>query len=627
MPSSTRPALSKLIASIFSPPFCGLPVIVWLYFVASFILYPHSPIWHYNFVDSDDYLYLVQAMDQLKGQGWYDLVQKRINPPEGTYIHFSNLLTGLYALPIFFLKPWLGGLNAATLTAALFPLFFLAAFLKIACWSAEPLVGKDWSRLTSLATLFSLSLLLQFTPGRVDHHGIEAFLALLAFGCVTRMTLRPTAWKMAVTAGFTLAVALDFGLEILPVLLLMTAWIALWAIVKGREAAQTALIFGLTLFLSSAVFLMLTRSPENLSDTSLDAFSLTYVTLAAGGASCFAVIRLAAHLALSISARLLLSGVFAAVIGTAFMMYFPDMIGGPYGGTDPTIAKMILKRSTEAWPLLHDGSPYRRSVVLPVIALLACFDLFRRRDDAKLWSIGLLTLLIATTFTLAIFYQQRLMVYAEAFSVLPLAYAAQRIWLATNASQDRLVARYGKIFALLLIGPLTVVILPLLIGDYLITKNPVFFPVQITQKACDMNGLADVLNTRYGDRPRLIMNAMNTNVEILFRTQHAIIAAPFHKNVRGNLDSYAFFSATDSAVAETIARKRGAELVVLCSSLDAIYKAYDPNNPLGKADPSLFAQQLIDGKIPLWLKPVALPELGNLLLFEIRESGEVGANK
>src|SRR4028119_709889 len=63
--------------------------------------------------DTDDNLRMVQGRALLDGQGWYDLRQYRLNPPDGLDVHWSRIpdlpIAGLYLL----LQPLLGRAAAA----------------------------------------------------------------------------------------------------------------------------------------------------------------------------------------------------------------------------------------------------------------------------------------------------------------------------------------------------------------------------------------------------------------------------------------------------------------------------------------------------------------------------------
>jgi len=80
----------RSLATVFTPPFAGLGVFVVLYYAWAHLVYPHNDLLRGNFPDPDDYMYLNQTLDWIKGQAWFDNIQHRLNPPEGTPIHFSR---------------------------------------------------------------------------------------------------------------------------------------------------------------------------------------------------------------------------------------------------------------------------------------------------------------------------------------------------------------------------------------------------------------------------------------------------------------------------------------------------------------------------------------------------------
>src|SRR5580698_5544272 len=89
------PSLLRTLRStgdIFKPPFNGLWLAAVLYFFWTYLVFPHSPVLRGEFPDTDDYMYLNQILDWMKGQGWYDNVQHRLDPPDGVPIQFSRLV-------------------------------------------------------------------------------------------------------------------------------------------------------------------------------------------------------------------------------------------------------------------------------------------------------------------------------------------------------------------------------------------------------------------------------------------------------------------------------------------------------------------------------------------------------
>ena len=136
-----------------------------------------DPLWRWNLSDPDDYLYLVQALDWLNGQSWFDLIQHRMDPPQGTFIHYSHLLSGFYAGFIFLLQPFFGATSAALITAAILPPVYLALLFFSVRWLAQVMIAPKWGDLTAYILFFSTAIMSQFVCGAIHHHGIEALLA------------------------------------------------------------------------------------------------------------------------------------------------------------------------------------------------------------------------------------------------------------------------------------------------------------------------------------------------------------------------------------------------------------------------------------------------------------------
>ena len=67
-------------------------LIVWLGVSAIFVLTRWAAIRGMMLPDPDDTLRMVQVRDLLAGQGWWDLHQYRVAPPQGMLMHWSRLV-------------------------------------------------------------------------------------------------------------------------------------------------------------------------------------------------------------------------------------------------------------------------------------------------------------------------------------------------------------------------------------------------------------------------------------------------------------------------------------------------------------------------------------------------------
>ena len=114
-------------------------------------------------------------------------------------------------------------------------------------------------------------------------------------------------------------------------------------------------------------------------------------------------------------------------------------------------------------------------------------------------------------------------------------------------------------------------------------------------------------------QPGRILACGNHGPEILYRSQHEVIASPYHRNAAGLKDVHAFFTAADEATAREIAKRRGATLALICpASAEAMACYGDANAP--------FHRRLAASDLPAWVKPLPVPDAlqGSLLLFALQ---------
>lgn len=626
---SYNPSKSSFIR-LFFPPFHGLPLFIWVYFLFCFLINSHSPILSGLLPDPDDYLYLTQTLDLLKGQDWFDHIQHRMNPPDGTFIHFSNLLCGLYALPIFFLQHVFDQRTAAIIAAALFPPLFFLLFLTSLRWASLPLLGRAHAGVTAYVAIFATYVVSLFSPGHVDHHGLEVLLAITAGGCAFRMEGDVAPRRFSILAGLTTSLGLVIALEFLPFLILISSWIVLRASLKGKQAAQQGYLFGMTLALASSIFLLVSRSPSSLLTFDPLAYSVIYVDLTFGITFCLAGVALADKLG-HVPTRILTGLLLPIISGGLFLTFFPELRTGPLGGMDPALSQLLFDNVSEVQPILHQGDSLSWDILCllwPGMALASTLGAFLlEHQTSRRWQWGLVGLVIASCTGLAAFYQHRFITYAQTFCILALTFGLIRLWswLAHTYKDGTLYT--ARLLLLLAVGPLPVVLLPAMVTNSAFTTGVLLFPNMVSEPECNMQVLSKMLSmpVYYGKNSKVIINGINEGSEILFSTPHKILSAPYHENISGNLEAVKFFTTTDPAEAEAIARSRNADLVVLCRDIADIYVARQDNTitvtekgDLLPSKTSSFAQQLVSGHTPSWLKPISFPLLGKMMLFETK---------
>jgi hypothetical protein len=122
--------------------------------------------------DPDDALRLVQLRDLIAGQGWFDLTQHRIDPPDGTPMHWSRLVD----IPLWLVAVPFGESAALVIV----PLLTMGALIWAVGALAARRLGRDYVLYACLICGFMPALVAQIQPLRIDHHGWQAVCAALA---------------------------------------------------------------------------------------------------------------------------------------------------------------------------------------------------------------------------------------------------------------------------------------------------------------------------------------------------------------------------------------------------------------------------------------------------------------
>ena len=619
----------RSLGAAFRPPFPWLWLAVTFYFFFTYAIYPNNPLWRGDLPDTDDYMYLNQVLDWMKGQGWYDNIQHRLDPPAGVPIHFSRLvmlpMAGMIGL---FELLGLGPKGGAQLMAIFYPVILFAGFLFTLRWVAQSFMPKEWAGVTAFTALFATHTIFLFQPGHVDHHNLVVLLVALTLGCVCRMIQNPERRRWPVLAALALALGMVVALEILPWLLLLSICLGVWAVMKGGNAARAGLVYSLVLFLGSAVGLVLTRPPSDLGNLDILTYSAVYVILTGGIAVAFAGVQLFARAHLC--PRLLVGGLLAGVTGFLFLHNFPELVSGPYGGIDPELTHIILDEIVEAQPLKNPDISWFGVFLLMGNVFVALPVVFRgvwRERGAQRWLWALLAVLLTAATGLTLFYQRRFAGTMNMLAVIPLAVLLQQGWGWVGMRWRGRRQFFAEIGLVLLAGPLIAVLLPALFDGRSLSTGVFLFPVNLSPEeiACQTYQLESALRNPagLGNHPRLIMNAIGEGPEILFRSNHQVLAAPFHMDVAGNIDSARFFSTPYPEEAEAIARRRHVDLVVACSYAETFYFNSDPTKKTedgdgpGKDFAPHFIERLLTGRIPPWLKPLRFPGLENYVIYEV----------
>jgi asparagine N-glycosylation enzyme membrane subunit Stt3 len=569
-----------------------LVLIVAIVVALSIVMKPHwVRVMAWGLADNDDAMRVLEVRDWLHGQGWFDLSQHRLNPPQGGDMHWSRIadlpLAALMAPLMAFFGAEMGAKYAAFWT----PILLGVVYVWVGARTAASLGGKSAFIPGILLVACAPAALSYFLPGRVDHHGLQMILIACALWGLITDTPRSAAW-----AGFAISMGICIGLEALPLQIVLIGWVALRWGLRGTDVRQQTIGFSLGFGISLLSLFVLNVAPEKWALPVNDAVGRGYVVLGLLGG---ALLSAAAYWlkSASVIARFVALTAIGLIVGLGILA-FPEIIVPPYGKVDPLLTRLWLNNVNETEPLITSKKSILLSFALfpifsAVAALIAvCLTKDKKRD---LWILAALTIIVAGA--LAIFWQSRMAGLATAVSsIIAAAMVAEALH------------RFNWKVAL----GLAVVVNPVLpgLGGAAIAN---LFEPKSTRYATG-GGQGCFTQASFGALSQapigLVVAPIDMGARILLTTNHKVLAAPYHRNNVGNLAAYQLFLLPQKE-AQARATALGVRYIAICKRSAEVAI-------LSRERPSGLMSDLGKGTIPAWLEPLATPKGSDVIAYQIK---------
>jgi MFS family permease len=572
--------------------------LVWLASCAYLIFIRQPQIHWFTLADTDDNMRMMQVRALLGGQDWYDLRQYRMNPPWGADIHWSHLVDLPLAAIILISKPFVGGAMAEKIAIAVAPLLPLGVLLTGLSLTVRRLIAPGAWILGASIFLCFITAMTFFMPTRIDHHGWQlAMLALILAGLVD-----PRPMRGGLTIGTATALSLTIGLEMLPWLAIAGAGVVLRWIMDGGQFRR---LRGYSLALSGGTaFGYLVFASYANSAPRCDALTPVYLsTMVLTGGVLF--ILSWQHIE-SRKTRISMAAIAAIILAGFFGIAWPQCLGRPEQ-VSPEMQRLWLDQISETKPIYTRSWPTIVSVSALIIGLIGNFwSLWRNRSRpvAAAWApIALLSFASA----LMLLLETRVAGAAMLFSVPGAVAIGWAIIPKLRSHPSVLVRTFGVVAAFMLVSGLALQVAAGFVPDdktkvglKRVAKSnascptlPALHPIAMLPKA-------------------IILTFVDLGPRLITVTHHDAIAGPYHRNGEAVLDiHHALRGTADDARA--VMQKHGATLLLICPDMSeaTVYKSESPKG---------FYTQLVNGKVPAWLEPVALPAGSPFKLWRLAPS-------
>lgn len=574
---------------------------LWLVFgiwivVGSWMVLNALPVIHsWTFPDPDDAMRLLEVRDWLAGQSWFDVTQYRLNPPAGGPMHWSRLVDLPIAAVILVARPFVGQHGAETGALIAVPLLTLAVAMLLVHRIGYKLIGTPAALLAVLATPASLGAMKQMRIMRIDHHGWQIVLPLVAILAV--LDERPR--RSGIVAGLAMALWVNISIEALPFIAALGAWFAFQWIAKPA-AGERLRTYLAALALGSLLLFGVTHLPSAWFSHPHDVLNIAHLAGFSVAAVCswFAV----RPGLLDLRVRL---GALAAIGFVAVAAMFavdPHFLQGPFSSLDPLVATLWYKGVDEGMPIWRLApSDAAAGLAQPLVGLAGALVAIRTAppEHRKGW-MGFTYLLFAVTLS-AVFVIRE----ATTASTLSLPGTAFLCDLALRRARTvslmpaRVIATTGAVFIMAPAYAAPALVMP---ADERLINAMQSSDSCVTRSQLEKLDMLPASN---------LAVPLDITPAILASTHHHAIASGYHRNDSGIHDVIVTFAGRLDEAREIVAR-RHIDYVVIC-----------PNAPeairWANIGPGGLASMLDRNQSPEWLRPVSIPGLHGLRVWQVRK--------
>jgi hypothetical protein len=577
-------------------------LLIWLLACVAFIVMRWQPILAFGLGDTDDNMRMAQVRALLNGQSWYDLRQYKLNPPEGFNIHWTRLVDLPIAALQLIIKPFFGNVIAEKASAALAPLIPLGVALFAMSIAMRRLVAPGAFAFAAALTLCCQAAMLMFMPLRVDHHGWQLTMLVIAIAGLADPNIR----RGGLTMGLSSAASLTIGLELMPFLVITGAATVLHWIWEAEEAPRLR-AYGAALALGCLGGYLGFASYDN-AVWRCDVLSPIWLsTMMVAGALAVALSYLKSEHWLL---RFALAAIGGAALAIGFATLFPQCIDRPEQISDELV-RVWFSNVREAKPLYtQPWTSIAMVVSLPVIGVVgACWSAWRAWG-ARQFGVWTPIAFVSIVSLLLVLWQTRQGPAAQLMGV-PGATALAWAVIPRLANHKMMLMRtFGVVASFLVISGL---------ATGLIVSNLPGDAVKSTKRDKKTDQAINIANARCPSLSAMkpvaalpaatIFTFVDLGPRLITVTHHKAIAGPYHRNGSAILDVHRAFGASPEE-ARSIMIRHGATLLMTCPNMSesTVHRARHKNG---------FYSRLAKGEKFDWLTPVPMPKGSPLLVWKI----------
>lgn len=509
--------------------------------------------------DGDDQMRLVQVRDWLAGQGWFDLRQYRVLPPEGISMHWSRYIdVGIAA--VMTAAAWVFPHAQAELAAVILWPSLLACLMVLILAHGTSRIFGSAAALGALAVFLSWGKLGgEFVAPRIDHHNVQ----ILCTTAVFYLALVPgRARLLGALAGMGTALSLAIGLEMLPPLATIWGMMALRHAFDEPETGPWLICFGAAFSLAAPLLMIGQTAQSDWASLHCDVLAPPVMALGAVGVVSTLTSVLAGRWLKSPLHRILL---LVALSALGLWLAYPVLghcLAGPYSAVTPEVRQIIALNVIEARSaavLLSEnpkllGQVLGPPLVIGVMALVAIWLMRRRIDRRQAIALGQAFLVFAAGLAIALTQIRAANLMTPALPML----GGFLLHAFTHIPRSSVLRAPAMIALVLALPTLVERAAAWLVRPAAVTA-PAGQAVGVAGTDCrSTDAMAEIASL-----PRsVLLTTLNLGPTILTYTPHSVASAAYHRSPDAFWNGVGSFT-SEAALKEALTRS-GADYVVLC---------------------------------------------------------------
>mgnify|MGYP005989962839 CR=1 FL=1 len=524
-----------------------------------------------DLLGNDDMLRMQQVRDLLSGDaGWFDVDQKRLLTSDGGAMHWSRLPDLFIAGIVFLFQPLIGRASAEGLAATIWPLLQLGWVFAALTVSLRRLGATLSGQLAGMFFFCVSFAIINFLPGRVDHHGLGLALTLTAFACL--LSERKTG-RSAIIAGFSVAAMLTVAIENLPAAAFIIGAFGMAWIVRGEAETNRLRFFGATLVVATLVAYIFDAPGAGGARGVCDALGQShFVALLVAGAGMFAIAT-AMPSTRDWRSRFILLAIAGTAAAISFVVVNPGCLGDPYAGMPEEVQTGWLNLVGEARSM---GAVFADSVADGLfyygfaLAGLGCAIFALVKAPAGLRFVRAALVALCTFALLIAMWQLRGTILSHSAAAIAAGLVFGELfsrWLNTRGTPAALALFAGA----LVISPLGWR-LPALLAPP---------PADDTKVAAADCKSAESYRTIAAAPRMIVFTPIDLGAPLIYHTRHYATAAPYHRNAQAIQTAISVFTGPTEEARQKIART-GATHILYCPGLNEL-EGYAKRSPDGFA--------------------------------------------